>query len=88
MPTKNPSDDLTDQERILFGGYNLARELAASCRQLTDMRVSVSENALTHLVNTFTTELWDRGFNQSEIRAAYLDALADLDRYAAGSERR
>jgi hypothetical protein len=34
------------------------------------------------------TELWDRNFSQTEIRAAFEDAISDLPRYAAGQERR
>lgn len=34
------------------------------------------------------TELWDRGFTQTEIREAFEAASADLPRYAAGEERR
>ena len=34
------------------------------------------------------TELWDRGFSQTEIREAFEAALVDLPRYAEGIERR
>lgn len=40
--------------------------------------------ALNHLM----TELWDHGFSQTEIREAYLDAVADIARYTAGDEVR
>jgi hypothetical protein len=33
------------------------------------------------------TELWDRNFSQTEIRAAR-SAIEDMPRYAAGEERR
>jgi hypothetical protein len=34
------------------------------------------------------TELWDRGFSQSEIGEAFESALIDMPRYAPGEERR
>jgi hypothetical protein len=43
---------------------------------------------LVLIVNTLMTELWDRGFSQTEIRHAFQDALSDMNRYAAGAERR
>ena len=33
------------------------------------------------------TELWDKGFSQSEISRAFEGAIADMPRYAAGEER-
>jgi hypothetical protein len=44
--------------------------------------------ALDTIINTLMTELWDQGFSQSEIRTAFEDALGDMNRYAAGEERR
>jgi len=43
---------------------------------------------LKHIINTLMTELWDRNFSQSEIRAALEAAINDMPRYAAGEERR
>jgi hypothetical protein len=34
------------------------------------------------------TEMWDRGFSQTEIRQAFEAALDGMDRYAAGQETR
>ncbi len=45
-------------------------------------------NALDDVVNHFMTELWDWTFSQTEIREAFTKALADMNRYAAGQERR
>jgi hypothetical protein len=83
-----PADDLTDEERVLFGSYALAAELAKGCRRLREMKVSTSDKALRHIVNALMTEFWDQGFSQTEIRAAFTDALADMNRYAAGVKRR
>lgn len=43
---------------------------------------------LPRAINHLMTELWDHGFNQTEIREAFNDAMADMPRYAAGSEMR
>lgn len=43
---------------------------------------------LPHAINHLMTELWDRGFSQSEIREAFDQAIADMPRYAAGQEVR
>lgn len=87
MTTESP-DDLTEEERALFGAYDMATDLAIRCRQLRDMNVSVSPRALDDLVNTLMTQFWDQGFSQSEIRNAFMAAIADMNRYAAGEERR
>lgn len=43
---------------------------------------------LDQAINYLMTELWDRGFSQTEIREAFNAAVADMPRYAAGEERR
>lgn len=87
MPTE-PLDNLTDEERELFGAYEVAADLAVRSRRLRDMNVSASATALEQVVNALMTEFWDEGFSQSEIRAAFTAALNDMNRYAAGQERR
>jgi hypothetical protein len=47
-----------------------------------------SEVPLRRVINSLMTELWDRGFSQSEIRTAFEEAILDMPRYAAGEERR
>jgi hypothetical protein len=61
-----PADDLTDEERVLFGSYALAAELAKGCRRLREMKVSTSDKALRYIVNALMTEFWDQGFSQTE----------------------
>lgn len=87
MP-REPSDDLTAEERCLFGAYKIAADLAANCRHLREMGVSVSATGLELVVNALMTEFWDQGFSQTQIRRAFTAALDDMNRYAAGSERR
>jgi hypothetical protein len=43
---------------------------------------------LPNAMNTLMTELWDRGFSQTEIREAFNRAIADMPRYTAGVEAR
>lgn len=81
-------DDLTTEERALFGIRDVAADLAARCRRLREMDVSVSARAMDDAVNTLMTEYWDQGFSQTEIRLAFEAALADMNRYAAGQEQR
>jgi SOS response regulatory protein OraA/RecX len=45
-------------------------------------------SAASQAINYLMTELWDKGFSQSEIREAFNAAVADMPRYAAGEERR
>lgn len=87
MKSETP-DDFTDEERALFGCYGIASDLAARCRQIREMRVSNSDDALEMVINTLMTELWDRFFSQTEIRQAFTAALNDMNRYAGGEERR
>ena len=73
---------------MLFRSYAITAELAVRCRQLREMKVSMRDKALDNIVNSLMTEFWDQGFSQTEIRIAFADALADMNRYAAGEERR
>lgn len=65
---------------------NAADNFAEECRRLKSSNPH-NEVALGFLINTLMTELWDRGFSQTEIRTAFEDALADMPRYTAGEER-
>ena len=61
MSTKQPHE-LTNEERVLFGAFSIAADLAAQCRQLRDMHVSVSATALEQVVNTLMTDSGIRAF--------------------------
>ena len=65
-----------------------AHDFAETVRKLCDENPSKLADPLTHIMNDVMTELWDQAFSQSEIRHAFLEAIDDLDRYAAGQERR
>ena len=64
-----------------------ADDFASRCAELYSSN-PYSEVPLESIINTLMTELWDRGFSQSEIRSAFEKAVSDMPRYAAGEERR
>lgn len=41
---------------------------------------------LPRAMNDLMTELWDRGFSQTEIQDAFVAAVADMPRYTGGAE--
>lgn len=84
--TAEQPDDLTEEERALFGAYKVAQELALACRHLKEGNTPSGADALGPVVNTLMTEFWDQGFSQTEIRTAFTNALADMNRYATGEE--
>ncbi|OWU81501.1 hypothetical protein [Phaeobacter sp. 22II1-1F12B] len=65
-----------------------AHDFAEAVRRLCDENPSKFDDPLTKIMNDTMTELWDRGFSQTEIRQAFLSAVGDLDRYSGGEERR
>jgi hypothetical protein len=64
-----------------------AAAFAVRCAELYSIN-PYSEVPLRRVINSLMTELWDRGFSQSEIRTAFEEAISDVPRYAAGEERR
>lgn len=66
-----------------------AYEFALRCAGLVTSNAYNSVVApLNSIINSLMTELWDRNFSQSEIRAAFEGAIKDMPRYAEGQERR
>jgi len=65
-----------------------AYEFGLRCADLVARNPLNVAAPLNFIVNCFMTELWDRNFSQSEIRAAFEEAIRDMPRYAAGEERR
>jgi hypothetical protein len=63
-----------------------AWEFARKCAELS--KRNPNESVLDFFMNTLMTELWDNGFNQSVIRTAFENAIADMPRYAAGEGKR
>ncbi|PLR26766.1 hypothetical protein SGCZBJ_08345 [Caulobacter zeae] len=80
---------LADGEKTYFGAINAAARFAEVCAGYHLANPYPEQGApLDHVINTLMTELWDQGFSQTQIRAAFEAALADMNRYAAGEEHR
>lgn len=63
-------------------------QLAATLTELEQANPWPDQPLLPQAVNYLMTELWDRGFTQTQIRQAFGDAVADMPRYAADDEVR
>ncbi len=63
-----------------------AYDFALDCAKLYT-RCPSDEQHLVRIVSDLITELWDRGFSQTDIRSAFEQAVAAMPRYAAGAER-
>jgi SOS response regulatory protein OraA/RecX len=81
-------EELDDSDKVYFAAQEAAFHFAAACAKFRDSNQHPNIVPLEDIINTLMTELWDRGFSQSEIRSAFQSALNDMDRYAAGAERR
>jgi len=79
----------TEKEEIPWEGRCL-READIFASRCADLRSTnpYDRATLEEIMPDLVTELWDRGFSQSEIRAGFERALSELPRYAAGEERR
>ena len=64
-----------------------AAAFAEECARLYSSN-PYAEVQLQRIINILMTELWDRGFSQSDMRSAFESAVADMPRYAGGQERR
>ncbi len=56
-----------------------AHDFALRCTELYSSN-PYSEVPLRRVINSLVTELWDRGFSQSEIRTAFEEAVANMPR--------
>jgi len=81
---------MTERDEVPWEGQctEAAYEFALRCAVLVTQNPYKVAEPLKGIVNSFMTELWDRNFSQSEIRAAFEDAIKDMARYTAGEERR
>jgi hypothetical protein len=62
--------------------------LASTIKDMDEANPSPDQPLLPQAMNYLMTELWDRGFSQTQIRQAFNQAVADMPRYAAGHEAR
>lgn len=81
-------DDLDPATKAQSCAWMAAMVFAEACARFRNGEPYGVAVELDGLMNTLMTELWDQGFSQTEIRAAFQNALADMPRYAAGFERR
>lgn len=82
------------QEAVLSGGgfedewqgrsLSMVRQFATLLRELHQRNPWPELPLLPSAMNHLMTELWDKGFTQTEIRDAFDQAVADMPRYAAG----
>lgn len=78
-----PEDEMPWEGRCLAE----AHKFASRCVELKDSN-PYDRPVLDEVMVDLMTELWDRGFSQTEIRTAFERARSHLPRYAAGEERR
>jgi hypothetical protein len=64
----------------------VSQEFGLRCAELYSSN-PYAEQRLVRAMDTLVTELWDRGFSQTEIRNALVQADAQLLKYAAGEEQ-
>jgi len=81
-------DEPSEEQKLLWRADHLVVDLANACSQLRAFDTPEGRDPAGFMLNTLMTELWDRGFSQTEIRKAFTDAVEDMNRYAAGQERR
>ena len=79
----NSTDDHWQSESL-----RAVQQVAESLRELHQSNPWLELPLLPRAMNHLMTELWDRGFSQSEIRQAFNEAVRDMPRYAAGDEVR
>jgi hypothetical protein len=79
---RSPEDHWQDRSLAVV------QQFAEALRELHQSNPWSDVPLLSRAMNHLMTELWDYGFSQTEIREAFNDAVADMPRYAAGSEVR
>jgi hypothetical protein len=73
-------------QKVWDAALGAACEFGEQCAKFRDENPYAEIVPLDSIINTLMTELWDRGFSQTEIQAAFEAALNDMNRYAAGDE--
>lgn len=68
--------------------YDTSYQFGIAMRELNDTNPWPETPVLAQAMNTVATELWDKCLSLTEIRTAFEEAAADLQRYAAGQELR
>ena len=83
-------DDLDQRSRDEWQTrlYEASHRFSTALKELHQTNPWPENPVLEQAIDTLATELWDRGFSQTDIGTAFQRALADLTRYAAGEEAR
>jgi hypothetical protein len=84
--TDDPEQVARDQWQAAL--YEASYRFSVALRELNDSNPWPEQPVLGQAINTLATELWDRCFSLTEIKAAFEEAAADLPRYAGGREFR
>jgi hypothetical protein len=81
---------MTERDEVPWEGQcaDAAYWFALRCAELVTENPYKFAAPLNGIITDFMTELWDRNFSQTEIRAAFEEAIKNMPRYAAGAERR
>jgi len=81
-------EPLDDDEKIWVEAIAAAYDFGEQCANFRAKNGYPDTVPLEVIINHLMTELWDREFSQTEIRTAFEKAMSDMNRYAAGAERR
>ena len=84
MADQNQADRDEWQSEWLKAVYRVAETL----KELERSNPYPDNPLLPQAMNYLMTELWDRGFSQTQIKQAFEAAVSDMRRYAAGEETR
>ncbi|WP_370677526.1 hypothetical protein [Pleomorphomonas sp. PLEO] len=68
--------------------YDTVYEFSVALKKLHETNPWPEYQVVPMAIDTLATELWDRCFSLTEITTAFVDAAADLPRYAGGKEVR
>ena len=80
--------DPTDDERVLGRAFDAASRLAEQCADLRARDYPARGAGIDDVVSALTGALIEQGFSELEVRRAFHNALAEMERFALGQERR
>ncbi len=84
MPMTDYDPDDRWQDEWMEAVYRIAETFKEKHQSNPWPHIPVLPEAMKYLM----TELWDRGFSQTEIREAFETAILDMPTYTADQERR
>jgi hypothetical protein len=81
-------EDMSAEDQWQDKLLNASHQFGLAIRELHETNPWPSSPVLHHAINDLMTELWDHGFSQTDIRAAFLQAIADMPRYTGNQDVR